>query len=113
MTKEEFNKVKNEIIAFCEEHNLNYEVSSDKREYAFVHDAGYEAIDCRTLESPNCIYTEQYIIIQFPQYNAPLNHDDYYKYSDLVLELTSIASPDYMIGAENGVCKGIMYCVWG
>lgn len=112
MTNETFNQVKDQILAFCDKHYLQTETSSEWSEYDFVMDAGNEAIDCRTLENPTCITTEQYIIVKLPQYASPLTYYERCEYSDIVLGLGAIAQPDYIIGAENGICKGIMYCVW-
>lgn len=112
MTKEQFEKVQYDIIEFCEKHNLKTETHSECKEVDFIFDIGYEAIDCHTLENPACITTDQYIIVELPQYVNPLSYDERCEYSDLVLGLGEIAQPDYMIGAENGICKGIMYCVW-
>lgn len=112
MTTETFNQVKDQILDFCEKHNLRTETSSDWKEVDFIFDIGYEAIDCHTLENPTCITTAQYILVELPQYIFPLTYDERYEYSDIVLGLGKIAQPDYLIGAENGICKGIMYCVW-
>ena len=112
MTRENFQEVKDKIIAFCEKYNLKTETSSDWKEVDFVFDIGYEAIDCHTLENPSCISTDQYILVELPQYVSPLTYDERCDYSDIVLGLGEIAQPDYLIGAENGICKGIMYCVW-
>lgn len=112
MTRENFQEVKDKIVAFCEKHNLKTETSSEWHEYDFVMDAGYEAIDCHTLENPTCITTEQYILVELPQYQSPLSYEERCEYSNIVLGLGAIAQPDYLIGAESGICKGIMYCVW-
>ena len=112
MTTETFNQIKDQIIAFCEKHNLKTETSSEWHEYDFVLDAGNEAIDCHTLENPACITTEQYILVELPEYTSPLSYEERCEYHNLVLGLSKIAQADYMIGAENGICKGIMYCVW-
>ena len=112
MFSAQFKEVKNDILAFCEKNNLKTETSSNWQEYDFVMDAGNEAIDCHSLENPTCICTEEYIIVELPQYTSPLSYDERCEYHHLVLGLSEIAQPDYMIGAENGICKGIMYCVW-
>lgn len=113
MTIEKFQEVKDKIIDFCEKHNINYEISSEWKEVDFIFDYGEEAIDCHSLENPTCICTEQYIVVDLPTYVNSLTYDERCEYYDIVLGLGGIAHPDYIIGAKDGLCKKVMYCVWG
>ncbi len=119
MTREEFENNEKAILTYCERNNLQTEVSDTEHEVDFIMDFGMEAIDRDTLENPTCINTEQYILVFFPRVSssdADAEKNDWERsrnvYMNIASGLMETAKPDYLIGAENGIVKAVMYCVW-
>lgn len=115
MKNVEFNKTKKDILDYCERNNLQFESCHIEKEVDFVMDFGMEAIDRETLENPTCINTEQYIMVYLPMVTDTHNRDwerSHNVYQNIVYGLMETAKPDYLLGAENGIVKAVMYCVW-
>ena len=114
MESKDFNKKRNEILNYCERNNLTTLQCNDAHEVDFVFDFGMEAIDTETLENPTCIDVEQYIVVFLPRV---IGTDKEYErtrneYQNIAFGLMETAKPDYLMGAENGIVKAVMYCVW-
>lgn len=119
MTDKEFTESRNAILNYCERNNLQTEVSDTEHEVDFIMDFGMEAIDRDTLENPTCINTEKYILVFLPRVSssdADAEKHDWERsrnvYMNIASGLMETAKPDYLIGAENGIVKAVMYCVW-
>lgn len=109
----EYNSIEKEIKHFCWQNGLTHEVSCGRREIDFVMEYHEEAIDTKTLENPTCISTERHIVVWLPKVGDCPEYEERCKYIDIVSRLTDIATPDYIIGAKDGIVKAVMYCVWG
>lgn len=109
----EYEAKEKQIKHFCWQNGLTHEVSCGWREIDFVMEYHEEAIDTKTLENPTCICTERHIVVWLPKLNECPTYEERMHYVDTVSRLTDIASPDYIIGAKDGIVKAVMYCVWG
>ena len=113
MTQDKFDSIEKKVLAFAEKYSLQAHLSREFKEVSFISDFGMEAIDTETLENPTDIATECYLMVYLP----PVGEDDEDRlqrnvYQNVAWELMRIAKPDYLIGAENGIVKAVMFCVW-
>lgn len=113
MTQDKFNKVENDIMAFCKTRGLQTKVSHEFSEFSFISDFGMEAIDTESLENPSDTVTKCYIVVYLPQVGED-DEDAIQRthYQNMAWYLTRIAKPDYLLGVENGIVKAVMFCVW-
>ena len=110
---DEFDKLEGELVDFCLKNGLVHERSRGWREIDFVMEYHDEAIDTATLENPTCICTERHIVIWLPKVGDNPTYEER-RFYDLIRDrLTCIGTPNYIIGAKEGVVKAVMYCVWG
>ena len=108
-----YNATEKQVKEFCVKNGLTHEISCGWREIDFCMEYHEEAIDTKTLENPNCICTERHIVVWLPKVGKCPEYEERMHYASVVSSLTDIASPDYIIGAEDGIVKAVMYCVWG
>lgn len=113
MSIEKYVNVESDVKKYCVENGLTHETSYGWREVDFVMNYHEEAIDTKSLENPNCICTERHIVVWLPKVGKHPEYEERTRYAEIVSGLTQIATPNYIIGAEDGVVKAVMYCVWG
>jgi hypothetical protein len=109
----EYKETECKVREFCIENSLAFEISCGLREIDFVMGYREEAIDTKTLENPTCIETERHIVVWLPKVGDTPEYEERMHYANVVGGLTAIASPNYIIGAKDGIVKAVMYCVWG
>ena len=80
-------------------------------EVDFPLDFDAEAIDMNTLENPLCVYVSSYLVINLPS-DARESEEKYNRYFKVVKKLCEILRPNYIIGAENGIVRELMWCVF-
>ena len=110
---ENYDKIEKQVKEYCIKNSLTHEVSRGWREIDFCMEYREEAIDTKTLENPTCICTERHIVVWLPKVGECPSYEERCEYENITGHLTRIATPNYIIGAKDGIVKAVMYCIWG
>lgn len=119
MMNDEFTRVRRQIANYCMRHQLyaKWDKSEDSADihFDFLLEVGAKATELQNLHVPDNIDVEGYVLVKLPspQSMGPYWYDDYrhneQRYSSVVDDLQTIASPDYLIGIENGYASHLLW----
>lgn len=111
MTREQYNEKIRNVLNYAERNNLGTK-TLENTEVWFSGEVGMDAIDLETLESPDTIDVEIATIVWLPKVEDLGNPRERERHNNVALGLIETCMPDFALGVERGIAKGVMYCVW-
>lgn len=110
MTREQYNEKIKSVLNFAERNDLRTK-TLENTEVWFSGEVGMDAIDLETWESPDTIDVEIATIVWLPKVEDLENPREREIHNNLAYGLTQTCMPDFALGEERGIVKGVMYCV--
>lgn len=103
-----------EIVKFATKNGLKSQMDLTYNDLLDIDKLFGEPIDLETLENPSCVEVKGYLYVDVLGLKdvSDLRDNDleFCRYQNIVASFMKINKPQYIIGAEDGIVQGLLWC---